>query len=77
MQTVTDMALPHLAVEDPAFWADPLAAITVARGQHPWLATTNYGYFVHGYQAIKDIVYMDDKLRPNFEDLVAYLKSLE
>lgn len=72
MPAISDLSLRRLPVDDPAFWADPWPEIAAARAQHPWLATTDYGYLVLGYHAIKDICYMDDKLRPNFDELVAF-----
>lgn len=63
MQSITDLALSHLAIEDSRFAVDPMPYIEAARRQHPWLATCAFGYVVHEYQAIKDLLYMDDKLR--------------
>jgi cytochrome P450 len=63
MQSVTDLALAHLPIEEPSFAVDPMPYIEAARNQHPWLATCAFGYVVHEYQAIKDLLYMDDKLR--------------
>jgi cytochrome P450 len=34
-----------------------------ARRKHPWLARCNVGYILTEYQAMKDIYYLDDKLR--------------
>lgn len=70
MQLVTDMMLPHLPVHEPAFAADPMPFVEEARRQHPWLAKFNEGYIVHGYQATKDLIYMDDKLRPARDGIV-------
>ncbi|TAL01496.1 MAG: cytochrome P450 [Rhodospirillaceae bacterium] len=70
MQSVTDLALPHLPIEEPAFAADPMPYIEAARRQHPWLAKCNGGYVVHGYQAIKDLLYMDDRLSASSDDII-------
>lgn len=75
MTLVSELALAHLPVEDQAFWADPMPGIEAARRQHPWLAITSFGYFIHGYQAMKDILPLDKKLRPNFEDLVDHYQA--
>lgn len=75
MTLVSELELAHIPVEDPAFWADPMPGIEAARLQHPWLATTSFGYFIHGYQAMKDILPLDKKLRPNFEDLVEHYQA--
>jgi cytochrome P450 len=72
MALASEIDLPHLPVDDPAFRADPFAAVEEARKRHPWLATTDYGLLIHGYQAIKDIVYQDDKMHPSFDGLVEY-----
>jgi cytochrome P450 len=70
MQLVTALALPSLPVEQPDFATDPMPYVEAARCQHPWLAKFSQGYVVHGYQATKDLIYMDDKLRPNFDGIV-------
>jgi cytochrome P450 len=71
MQSVTDMALPVLPLEDPAFTADPTARLEAARAEHPWLARCDSGLVVHGYQAAKDLMLMDDKMGPAYDLLVA------
>jgi cytochrome P450 len=63
MQAVTQLALPYLPIEDPSFATDPMPFVEDARRQHPWLAACSFGIVVHEYQAIKDLLYMDDKLR--------------
>jgi len=75
MRYATDLDVMHLPVDDTALWADPMAYFREARKKHPWLARTDYGLFVFGYEAISDIVYMDDKLRPNFDELVEYYQA--
>jgi cytochrome P450 len=72
VQKIDDLTLYRLPVDDHAFWADPFPEIDAARRQHPWLARTDYGHFVHGYQAIKDIISLDERLRPNFDELVKF-----
>ena len=73
MRLLTEMDLPLLPVEQPAFAADPTAYVEAARREHPWLAKSNVGgYVVHGYQAVRDILYMDDKLRPYFDGVAEF-----
>jgi cytochrome P450 len=73
MPLLTEMPLPILPVEQPDFAIDPMSYVEVARRQHPWLARSNVGgYVIHGYQAVKDIVYMDDKLRPYFDGVAEF-----
>src|SRR5271165_235313 len=69
MQTVTELALPHLPLGDAAFAVDPMPYIEAARRQHPWLAKCDFGYVVHEYQAIRDLAYMDDKFRPSMDTI--------
>lgn len=72
MQTVTEMELPTLPVEDPAFEADPMPFVEAARTRHPWLARFSRGYIIHGYQAAKDLLYMDDKMNAHFAGIVEH-----
>jgi len=69
MQTITELALPHLPLQDPAFAVDPMPYIEAARRAHPWLAKCDFGYVVHEYQAIRDLSYMDDKFRPSMDTI--------
>ena len=69
MQSVAELTLPHLSLEDPVFAVDPMPFIEAARRQHPWLARCSFGYVVHEYQAIRDLSYMDDKLRPSMDTI--------
>jgi cytochrome P450 len=72
MQVVSAMELPALPVEQPEFAANPMPYVDAARLRHPWLATFHAGYVVHGYQATKDLLCMDDKMRVNFDGIVEY-----
>ncbi len=72
MQNIAELELERLPVDEREFRRDPMPWIRKAREKHSWLATTDYGYFVHGYEAIKDLIYMDDKLRPSYEELIEY-----
>lgn len=73
MPSVAELDLPLLAVEHPDLSVDPTPYVEAARRQHPWLARSNVGgYVVHGYQAVKDLVGRDDKLRPDFDGIVAF-----
>ncbi|RYE54226.1 MAG: cytochrome P450, partial [Rhizobiaceae bacterium] len=72
MTNIAELELVRLPVDEQQFRRDPMPWIREAREKHSWLATTDYGYFVHGYEAIKDLIYMDDKLRPSYEELIEY-----
>ncbi len=63
MQSIEELPLADLPVEDPTFAADPLPHFERARDIHPWLARCSYGYLVHEYRAIEELYRMDDRLQ--------------
>jgi cytochrome P450 len=75
MPDVAALRLPHLPLADPAFEADPAPFIAAARAEHPWLAASDFGYYVHGYRAIRDMVIMDRQLAPNHEGAVQFYQA--
>ena len=40
-----------------------LADFAAARKQHPWLAQCAFGYVIHDYVAMKDLLIQDDRMR--------------
>jgi cytochrome P450 len=72
MQLLTEMALPYLPADQPEFDRDPMPFVAAARRQHPWMAKFSEGYFVHGYQAVKDFSAMDDKLAPSYDGVAEF-----
>ena len=73
MPSITQLDLPHLPVDDPAFHADPFRFEREAAKVHPWLAKTPHGYYVHQYGAMRELLGQDDKLRPPYADIVDVL----
>ncbi len=73
MQTLVELDLPHLPVADAAFAADPIAFFREAKKRNPWIAASDIGYWVHDYQAIRDLLSQDDKLRPAYDGIVEML----
>lgn len=73
MQALTDLELPHLPVETAEFAADPVRYFNEAKQQHPWLAASDIGYYVHEYSAIRELLIQDDKLLPAYDGLVEQL----
>ncbi len=67
MQTIAELDLPTLPMEDSAFAADPWPVVKEARKQHPWLAKVGFGYAIHQYEAIKDLLWLDDSMRGAYE----------
>lgn len=70
MKTISELSLPELPVNAPEFIADPLPYFREARRQHPWLASSCVGYLVHEYQAIRDLLIMDDKLVFSMKEVI-------
>jgi cytochrome P450 len=59
MQLISELELPHLALEDPELARDPFPHFDAARQRHPWLATSNLGHVVIGYQAVRDLMQLE------------------
>lgn len=73
LESINDLELMELPIEDRAFGADPEPWFAQARAQHPWLARFSHGYLVHGHRAIRDLIQMDDKLQIATDDVVAIM----
>ncbi|TGD74856.1 cytochrome P450 [Mangrovimicrobium sediminis] len=59
-QPLAELQLPHLPLDSTDFAADPMRYILAARATHPWLATSDFGYVVHEYAAMKDLFRHED-----------------
>jgi cytochrome P450 len=70
MIAVTELDLPHLAMEKPEFAANPVQYFAAAREQHPWLAKCSLGYVVHEYSAIRDLVMRNEEFRGSYDGIV-------
>jgi cytochrome P450 len=73
MQTLADLDLPYLPMEESAFGEDPYRYFAQARQQHPWLATSKFGLVIHEYTAMRELYGQDDKLRPPYGGIVERL----
>lgn len=73
MQKITELNLPFVAVDTLDFAADPVSHFREAKRQHPWLAASDMGYWVHDYRAIRDLLGHDDNLRPAYDGIVDML----
>ena len=63
MVGVNELELPELNIIGPEFDADIYGHYQAARQQH-WLAKTPVGVMVLGYQEMKELLLMDEKLEP-------------
>jgi cytochrome P450 len=73
MPLVSELDLPHLAIEEPAFGVDPMPHFEAARRRHPWLAACNVGWILTDYEAMKEISYLDENLRFPADQIVAIM----
>lgn len=71
--SLRDLTLGSMPIEDPKFAVDPMPYLEAARRQHAWLAKCSVGYVVHGYQATKDLMRMDDNLRTSNDSVTAIM----
>jgi cytochrome P450 len=75
MQSITQLSLHRMMMEDPKFSDDPFAEFVTARRQHPWLARNSFGYVLTEYAAIKELLSMDDKLRVPHEGVIELMNA--
>src|SRR5262245_11323530 len=75
MQSVTELILPRLAIDDPEFAKDPFSRFAEARRQHSWLAKSDFGFVITGYVEIRDMLSMDDKFRQPHAGVVDIMKA--
>jgi cytochrome P450 len=75
MPLVSELDLPHLEMEDPAFGEDPWPHFEAARAKHPFLATCKFGIVVSEYRAMKDLLWMDDSMRMALGDIVEMMNA--
>ncbi len=62
MQSIDELELPYFPTDQADFASDPAPWFAAAREQHPWLGRCHFGYIVHDFQAMKDLMGMHDKM---------------
>lgn len=75
MQRATELDLPFLDIGQDWFAADPYPHFAAAREQHPWLATSPFGYIINDYRAIREFFHSEDHYAPAYEGLVDVMKA--
>lgn len=75
MQSIAELALHSLPMEDPAFSANPWPELEKARQAHPWLATCAFGHVVHSYDAMRDLLWLDHSLTGAYHDVVEIMEA--
>ena len=75
MQPADSPDLPLMTMETDDFAVDPFPHFTAARAAHPWLARWALGYVVTDYRAMLDFFHMEEKTRPQFDDIVRLMDA--
>ena len=68
--TLDELDLAYLPMEEPGFADDPFPHMNAARQQHPWLAKCAFGNVVTSHAAIRDLLVMNERMEPSFDDVV-------
>lgn len=64
MEMLAELDLIHLPMDEPGFAADPWPYFAAAREHHPWLAKCVFGLVIHQYEAMKELLWLDDQMVP-------------
>jgi cytochrome P450 len=70
MQSLPELELAYLPMDEPAFAENPFPHFAAARRQHPWLARWKFGPVVTQYDAVRDLLRMEDRMRTPYDELV-------
>ena len=72
MISISELDLPQLPMETPEFTRDPVSYFASARKEHPWLAKCAFGYVIHEFEAIRDLLWLDE-LQGSYTNVVEIL----
>jgi cytochrome P450 len=75
MKDLADLALYDLPMATAEFAADPYSFVEAARKVHPWIARCENGYCVFEYSAIRELMWMDEQMRPSFDEIVRLMNA--
>lgn len=75
MQRASEIDLPFLDIGQDWFAADPYPHFAAAREQHPWLATSPFGYFINDYKAIREFFHSEDQYAPPYGGLLDVMNA--
>lgn len=73
MQRIDKLELPNLPMEDADFAANPWPYLAAAKERHSWLATCAFGYVVHQFNAMKDLLWKDEYLQTRIEKILGIM----
>jgi cytochrome P450 len=74
-QTIADLKLPSLPMNEPSFTANPWPYFDEAREQHPWLATCPFGYVLTEWQAMRDLLWLDHSMIGSYHDVIDIMNA--
>ncbi len=72
MASIAQAPLPLVPVDTAAFAADPQTPLEAARAVHPWLGKFSQGYVVYGYDAVSDLLFDSENLKPGLGPVVEF-----
>lgn len=76
-QLISELELPHLAMEEASFSGDPYPHFDAARARHPWLATSNFGYVVTHYPVNRELFANEEKMRGIYVEMVETMGAMD
>jgi cytochrome P450 len=75
MQAIAELELPYLPVDEARFAEDPFPYFAAARQKHPWLAKCPFAYVPTTYDAIREVMAHEDKMKMGYGDLVKMMEA--
>jgi cytochrome P450 len=75
MTKLAELELHQLPMEDPAFSENPWPELAKARETHPWLSKSGFGYAIHEYQAMRDLLWLDRSMTGAYDDVVEIMQA--
>lgn len=75
MTKLAELEMHQLPMEDPEFSENPWPELAKARETHPWLAKSGFGYAIHEYQAMRDLLWLDRSMTGAYSDVVDIMEA--
>lgn len=73
MQTLDELDLAYLPLEEASFATNPFPYLEAARNRHPWLAKCSFGLVVNEYRAVRELMAREDKMRMAHPGIVEFM----
>jgi cytochrome P450 len=76
MQSLAELDLAELPMQEPWFAEDPFPHFAAARQRHPWLAKWDLGPIVIQYEAVRELIRMEPaKMRTPYEQFATLMEA--